>query len=167
MPETHASRPVLLIGAGLSGLALGRLLTNNGISNVVFESSLSERKQGFAISLHDWGYSPLLEVLGEVSLQSLTKAAAPDRSIWGSGWVDLAMRDNSTELAEAMAKQTSVDRAVEAYYEVAARRCQEAVRRSRSRFYVLHRPISEWRDIAEKRRIKALENRQTELANQY
>ena len=66
-----------------------------------------------------------------------------------------------------MAKQTSVDRAVEAYYEVAARRCQEAVRRSRSRFYVLHRPISEWRDIAEKRRIKALENRQTELANQY
>ncbi|KAI2785669.1 FAD-dependent monooxygenase nscC [Penicillium oxalicum] len=157
MPETHASRPVLLIGAGLSGLALGRLLTNNGISNVVFESSLSERKQGFAISLHDWGYSPLLEVLGEVSLQSLTKAAAPDRSIWGSG----------TELAEAMAKQTSVDRAVEAYYEVAARRCQEAVRRSRSRFYVLHRPISEWRDIAEKRRIKALENRQTELANQY
>ena len=96
MPETHASRPVLLIGAGLSGLALGRLLTNNGISNVVFESSLSERKQGFAISLHDWGYSPLLEVLGEVSLQSLTKAAAPDRSIWGSGWVGLAMRDNST-----------------------------------------------------------------------
>jgi monooxygenase len=62
---------------------------------------------------------------------------------------------DSVELAAAMVKESNVERAVAAYYEGAARRCQEAVRRSRSRFYVLHRPIEEWRDIAEKRRAKA------------
>ncbi|KAL4980816.1 FAD/NAD(P)-binding domain-containing protein [Aspergillus desertorum] len=90
------SNPILIIGAGLSGIAVGRLLTNNGIANVVFEASPPERSQGFAISLHDWGYSPLLEALGGLSLRSMTKAVAPDRLLGGSGWVDLAMRDNTT-----------------------------------------------------------------------
>ncbi|KAK2877749.1 hypothetical protein FQN49_001225 [Arthroderma sp. PD_2] len=88
--------PILIIGAGLSGLATGRLLKNNGIPNIVFESSTPDRSQGFAISLHDWGYTPLLEALGGLSLQALIKAVAPDRHVGGSGWVDLAMRDNRT-----------------------------------------------------------------------
>ncbi|KAI9042713.1 FAD-dependent monooxygenase nscC [Aspergillus affinis] len=88
--------PILIIGAGLSGLAVGRLLKNNGIANIVFEASPPECSQGFAISLHDWGYSPLLEALGGLSLRSMTKAVAPDRFVGGSGWVDLAMRDNTT-----------------------------------------------------------------------
>ncbi|KAL4801103.1 hypothetical protein BDV19DRAFT_384118 [Aspergillus venezuelensis] len=88
--------PILVIGAGLSGIAVGRLLTNNGIANVVFEALPPGRSQGFAISLHDWGYNPLLEALGGLSLRSLTKAVAPDRLLRGSGWVDLAMRDNTT-----------------------------------------------------------------------
>ncbi|KAJ5909063.1 hypothetical protein N7495_001745 [Penicillium taxi] len=88
--------PVLIIGAGLSGLAAGRLLTNNGIANIVFEASSPQRDQGFAISLHDWSYSLLLEALGGLSLQGMTKAVAPDRFNGGSGWVDLAMRDNTT-----------------------------------------------------------------------
>jgi monooxygenase len=94
--KANNSSPVLIIGAGLSGLATGRLLTNNGIPNIVFEASPPERSQGFFISLHDWGYSPLLEALGGVSLQSMTKAVAPDRFVGGTGWVDLAMRDNMT-----------------------------------------------------------------------
>jgi monooxygenase len=59
---------------------------------------------------------------------------------------------DSVELAAAMVKEANVERAVALYYEGAVRRCQEAVRRSRSRFYVLHRPIAGWRDIAQKRR---------------
>lgn len=94
--KADSTSTVLIIGAGLSGLAIGRLLTNNGIANIVFEASPPERSQGFAISLHDWGYSPLLEALGGLSLRSMTKAVAPDRFIGGSGWVDLAMRDNTT-----------------------------------------------------------------------
>ncbi|RAK87869.1 FAD/NAD(P)-binding domain-containing protein [Aspergillus costaricaensis CBS 115574] len=96
MHRMDKSRPVLIIGAGLSGLALGRILTNNNIPNIVFEASSPERSQGFAISMHDWGYSPLLEALGGLSPQSMTKAVAPDRFIGGTGWVDLAMRDNMT-----------------------------------------------------------------------
>ncbi|KAJ5171585.1 FAD/NAD(P)-binding domain-containing protein [Penicillium coprophilum] len=95
MHKMDDSRPVLIIGAGLSGLALGRLLTNNNIANIVFEASPPERSQGFAISMHDWGYYPLLEALGGLS-QSMIKAVGPDRFIGGTGWVDLAMRDNMT-----------------------------------------------------------------------
>ncbi|KAF3481324.1 uncharacterized protein GIQ15_04083 [Arthroderma uncinatum] len=95
MKSTNSS-PILIIGAGLSGLATGRLLTNHGIPNIVFESSTPDRSQGFAISLHDWGYTPLLEALGGLSLRTMIKAVAPDRHVGGSGWVDLAMRDNST-----------------------------------------------------------------------
>lgn len=69
---------------------------------------------------------------------------------------------DSTELAAALVKESSVDRAVAVYYEGTARRCQEAVRRSRSRFYVLHRPMAEWREIAEKRRAKAALKEQIE-----
>nr|D7PHZ9.1 RecName: Full=FAD-dependent monooxygenase vrtH; AltName: Full=Viridicatumtoxin synthesis protein H; Flags: Precursor [Penicillium aethiopicum]ADI24934.1 VrtH [Penicillium aethiopicum] len=96
MQRANHTRPVLIIGAGLSGLAIGRLLTNNGIANIVFEASPPERSQGFAISLHDWGYSLLLEALGGLSLRAMTKAVAPDRFIGGTGWVDLIMRDNTT-----------------------------------------------------------------------
>ncbi|KHN97628.1 FAD binding domain-containing protein [Metarhizium album ARSEF 1941] len=88
--------PILIIGAGLSGLATGRILTNHGVPNIIFESSPPERSQGFAISLHDWGYMALLEGLGGVSLKSMAKAVAPDRHVGGTGWVDLCMRDNST-----------------------------------------------------------------------
>lgn len=42
--------------------------------------------------------------------------------------------------------------AIGAYYDKAWRRCQDAVRRSKQRFYQLHRPISEWEEIAEKQK---------------
>jgi monooxygenase len=105
--RANSTNPVLIIGAGLSGFATGRLLTNNGIRNIVFEASSPERSQGFSISLHDWGYSPLLEALGGVSLQSMTKAVAQDRFVGGTGWVDLAMRDNMTGKVLAPRKPAS------------------------------------------------------------
>ena len=54
------TNPILIMGVGISCLALGRLLTNNGIANIIFKASQPEQRQGFSISLHDWGYSPLL-----------------------------------------------------------------------------------------------------------
>ncbi|CAI7654363.1 unnamed protein product [Penicillium bialowiezense] len=96
MQKANDPPPVLIIGAGLSGLAIGRLLTNHGTANIVFEASPAERSQGFAISLHDWGYSQLLEALGGLPLRTLIKTVAPDRFIGGTGWVDLVMRDNAT-----------------------------------------------------------------------
>ncbi|KAA8646855.1 hypothetical protein EYZ11_008636 [Aspergillus tanneri] len=88
--------PILIIGAGLSGLTTARLLTNSGIPNIVFEASSPDRSQGFAISLREWGYANLLSALGGVPLRSFTRGVAPDRHIGGSGWLDQALWDNGT-----------------------------------------------------------------------
>lgn len=40
---------------------------------------------------------------------------------------------------------------VDAYYDRSFGRCQNAVRRSRQRFYLLHRPMQEWKEISSKR----------------
>ncbi|RMZ83225.1 hypothetical protein DV738_g1194, partial [Chaetothyriales sp. CBS 135597] len=88
--------PVLVIGAGLSGLAAARGLTNSGIPTIVFEASTPDRSQGFSISLRDWGYLKLLEGLGGLPVSSLIRAVTPDRHLGGKGWIDQALRDNHT-----------------------------------------------------------------------
>ncbi|KAI1098428.1 FAD-dependent monooxygenase [Jackrogersella minutella] len=90
------TNPILIIGAGISGLAAGRLLTNHGIPNIIFEASRPERSQGFSISLREWGYGALLSALGDLPLRDLTRGVAPDRHLGGSGWIDQALRDNTT-----------------------------------------------------------------------
>lgn len=45
--------------------------------------------------------------------------------------------------------------AVRAYYETAFSRCYEAVRRSKQRFFQLHRPMAEWKELAERQAQKA------------
>ncbi|KAK7749681.1 hypothetical protein SLS53_000260 [Cytospora paraplurivora] len=88
--------PILIIGAGLAGLTTARLLTNHGIPNIVFEASQPQRSQGFSISLRGWGYTVLLDALGDIPLRSLTRGVAPDRQLGRHGHVDLIMRDNRT-----------------------------------------------------------------------
>ncbi|KAL4914721.1 hypothetical protein BDW62DRAFT_137411 [Aspergillus aurantiobrunneus] len=88
--------PILIIGAGLSGLTTARLLTNAGIPCIVFEASPPSRSQGYAISLRDWGFTSLLTALGNLPLSSLTRAVAPDRHIGGWGWLDQSWRNNQT-----------------------------------------------------------------------
>ena len=89
-------KPILIIGAGLSGLATARLLANASIPAVVFESAPPTRSQGYAISLHEWAFSPLLSALGDVPIPTLQRAVAPDRYKRGTGWIDQAMRDVSS-----------------------------------------------------------------------
>lgn len=98
MTKTHdtSQHPILIIGAGLSGLTTARLLTNSGVPNIVFEASSPDRSQGFAISLREWGYEALLSALGGLSLKSLLRGAAPDREVGGQGWIDQIMWDNGT-----------------------------------------------------------------------
>ncbi|KAK4504433.1 hypothetical protein PRZ48_005349 [Zasmidium cellare] len=88
--------PVLIVGAGIAGLTLARLLQNAGIANIVFEQSGRERAQGFSISLRDWGFEALLNALDDASLTALQRCVAPDRNLGGSGELDQLMRDNST-----------------------------------------------------------------------
>ncbi|KAI1079861.1 FAD-dependent monooxygenase [Whalleya microplaca] len=93
---TVKTKPILIIGAGISGLAIARQLSNHGIPNIVFEASGPDRSQGFAISLREWGYEALLSALGDLPVRSLTRRVAPDRHLGGSGWIDQALRDNTT-----------------------------------------------------------------------
>ncbi|KAL4956157.1 hypothetical protein BDW69DRAFT_203627 [Aspergillus filifer] len=89
--------PILIIGAGLSGLTTARLLTNSGIPNITFEASSLSRGQGYAISLRDWGFKALLKSLGNLPLFSLTRGVAPDRALPGGwGWLDQSWRNNQT-----------------------------------------------------------------------
>ncbi|KAL4927644.1 FAD-dependent oxidoreductase [Aspergillus undulatus] len=88
--------PILIIGAGLSGLTTARLLTNSRIPCITFESSPSTRTQGYAISLRDWGFNALLKSLGNLPLSSLTRGVAPDRALGGWGWLDQSWRNNQT-----------------------------------------------------------------------
>lgn len=90
------TKPILIIGAGLSGLATARILTNHGIPNIVFEASGQDRSQGFSISLREWGFTAILSALGELPLSGLCKGVAPDRHVGGTGWIDQALRENST-----------------------------------------------------------------------
>lgn len=89
-------QPILIIGAGLAGVTLARILTAHGIPNIVFEASGPERSQGFAISLRKWAYEPLLASLGHLPVRQLTRAVALDRARGGHGWLDLALRNNAT-----------------------------------------------------------------------
>lgn len=89
-------RPILIIGAGLSGLTTARILTNHGVPNLVFEASNQDRSQGFSISLREWGYTALLDGLDGIPVTSLTRGVAPDRHIGGNGWIDQALRDNTS-----------------------------------------------------------------------
>ncbi|KAL4778191.1 hypothetical protein BJX76DRAFT_362958, partial [Aspergillus varians] len=107
MPPTH---PILIIGAGLSGLTAARLLTNAGIPCIVFEASPPSRSQGYAISLRDWGFTSLLTALGNLPLSSLTRAVAPDRHIGGWGWLDQSWRNNQTGSIILMPPRESKDK---------------------------------------------------------
>jgi monooxygenase len=90
-------RPIIIIGAGLSGLAAARLLTDQGIPVIVFEQSQPDRSQGYGITFRDWAYNALLEELGNrIGVSDFQRAVATDGAIGRTGWVDLTFRNNGT-----------------------------------------------------------------------
>lgn len=58
---------------------------------------------------------------------------------------------DGVELAQAIVKNDGeVHAAIQEFYAGSFKRCQDAVKRSRQRFFVLHRPIDQWLEIAAK-----------------
>lgn len=90
------AKPVLVIGAGISGLSTARLLVQHHIPVIVFEQSSPQRSQGYSITIRDWAFKPLLSDLGNTPIGDLERAVAVDRNLGGCGWIDLTLRDNST-----------------------------------------------------------------------
>lgn len=97
MTSVANGKPILVIGGGLSGLVVARLLTRHDIPVIVFEQSSRDRSQGHGITLRDWAFEPLLQEMGgAVTVEELQRAVATDRGLGGTGWVDLSFRDNSS-----------------------------------------------------------------------
>ncbi|KAL3427733.1 hypothetical protein PVAG01_01242 [Phlyctema vagabunda] len=58
-----AQQPIVIIGAGLGGLTLGRCLRHYGIPSILYEKMPLVARHGYAITLHASTYKPLLRVL--------------------------------------------------------------------------------------------------------
>lgn len=55
--------PITIAGAGLTGLTLGRCLTQKGIPSILLERVSSSPRYNYGITLHPWAYQPLLNIL--------------------------------------------------------------------------------------------------------
>ncbi|KAL8924245.1 MAG: hypothetical protein Q9172_002785 [Xanthocarpia lactea] len=54
---------IIIVGAGLAGLTLGRCLKQHGIAAVVLERVSSSPRYNYGITLHPWAFQPLLKIL--------------------------------------------------------------------------------------------------------
>ncbi|KAF7513535.1 hypothetical protein GJ744_008829 [Endocarpon pusillum] len=56
-------QPLVILGAGIGGLTLGRCLRKEGIPSVIYEKATSSKRHNYGITLHKWAYTPLLQML--------------------------------------------------------------------------------------------------------
>src|ERR1700753_1898995 len=69
---------ILIIGAGISGIALARFLLNHHIPFRIFEQAPAERPQGFGITLREATFPKLFELL-DTDESTFRKEVAVDR----------------------------------------------------------------------------------------
>ena len=55
--------PIVILGAGLSGLTLGRCLRQKRVPFVIYDRGTSAPRHTYAITLQPWAYKPLLKAL--------------------------------------------------------------------------------------------------------
>lgn len=55
--------PIVIAGAGIAGLTLGRCLLKKNIPTLIIEKASSSPRSNYGITLHAWAYQPLLPVL--------------------------------------------------------------------------------------------------------
>ena len=90
MPEPDMSPPsISIIGAGVSGLALGRCLLRRGIRNVIYDrdtASTGASRHNYGITLSPKAFRPLLRFL-DMDEGAFRKALAVDAATGGVGHV--------------------------------------------------------------------------------
>ncbi|KAL1301942.1 hypothetical protein AAFC00_002401 [Neodothiora populina] len=80
-------KPVSIVGAGLGGLTLARLLKKQGIPAVLYERNRASPRNNYGITLHSASYHPLLEQLG-IEEKVFKASVAVDGDIGGAGFID-------------------------------------------------------------------------------
>ena len=58
-----SQQPVIILGAGIAGLTLGRCLRQKGISSVIYDRGSTSPRHTYGITLQPWAYKPLLKAL--------------------------------------------------------------------------------------------------------
>lgn len=77
--------PVSIVGAGISGLTLGRCLLSRGIPAVIFEKCrYSVHRNNYGITLHARTYRPLLKIL-KIDETTFKQRVAVDAAVGGEG----------------------------------------------------------------------------------
>lgn len=79
-----AGRPIVIMGAGLSGLTLSRALNSYGFASVIYEERKNVPRNNYAITLHPSCYKPLSKMLG-LHEADFRKSVAVDRALGGEG----------------------------------------------------------------------------------
>ncbi|KAF7190044.1 FAD-dependent monooxygenase vrtH [Pseudocercospora fuligena] len=111
-----AKPSITIIGAGISGLTLGRtLLQNHGIKATILEKARkSTNRNNYGITLYASGYRPLLKIL-KVDEQTFKKRVAVDAGIGGTGKLiknsgdyDESFRVNRSRLEEMIGEGLDV-----------------------------------------------------------
>jgi 2-polyprenyl-6-methoxyphenol hydroxylase-like FAD-dependent oxidoreductase len=79
-----ATKPIVIVGAGLGGLTLSRALRSHGIASVIYERSKNVPRNNYAITLHPSCYMPLSRMLG-LEETDFRKSVAVDAALGGQG----------------------------------------------------------------------------------
>lgn len=95
MSVPSESLPIIIIGAGISGLSLACLLEHYQIPFQIYDTLPRSYTQGYSISLRSWAFKPLLDVFGRNEAQ-LRAATATDALIGGKGDIHNMIRDAQT-----------------------------------------------------------------------
>ena len=58
-----AQQPIVIVGAGIAGLTLGRCLKQKGIPTVLLERYTQSPRHTYGMTIHPWAYGPLLKAI--------------------------------------------------------------------------------------------------------
>ena len=78
--EEMAQRPIVIIGAGIAGLTLGRCLKWQGIPTIIYEKASAHPRHNYGIILQSWAFRPFGNRLSN-DMQILHRETAVDNSI--------------------------------------------------------------------------------------
>jgi tyrosinase len=93
-----ARQPIVILGAGIAGLTLGRCLAQKGIPSVVYERTTCSPRHNYGITLREWAYIPLLRIfnLDDDTFRCRIAVDSRCRADASEVWQDASMQPNNS-----------------------------------------------------------------------